>query len=114
MGLSYNKLKESFKNGNLSMLTDKKWNRLRNTESTKVTSFYDITQIIQKKPDYKDVEGIRNAYDNQKAVYAPIIMFYEGDYHLVAGNTRLMLAKAYRLTEKMKNKPWVYSFRHYE
>lgn len=119
MGLSLDKLKESFKNGHLSMLTDKKWDRLKNTKSTKVSSFYEITQEIQRglKQDPenpKDISGIRSAYDKGKAVDAPIVMFYEGDYHLIAGNARLMLAKAYRLSEKMKTKPWAYIFRHSE
>lgn len=85
----------------LSTLESGVWSRLENTDS------FDI-----RKDDWKQVEGLagqvgRNWEDLKEkmikghSVDAPIIIKIEGKYHLVSGNTRLMVAKALGISPKV-------------
>ena len=94
----------AFPNGNMRMLPDSIWQSLQNTDSTKTESFYDLVQVIQKQqkkdPSYdKDWKGLRDVYsDDIKKMKAPIVVKHKGDYILVSGNARLMVAKAMKIS----------------
>lgn len=94
INIDVNKLIELFKNSKEIKLTDNIWSKLENTESNEI-----------KKDDWKFVFGIAKKFGktNPKILKKsledntyerPLIIKYNNRYILVAGNTRLVTAKA--------------------
>lgn len=93
-------LKEIFDNTkNLTPLSDKMWSELDNTESYEITSLEQATEYANKYG--KDIKSILKAIKENTPLPAPIIMKLNGSYDLVAGNTRLMVAKALGITPEV-------------
>lgn len=106
--IHHSDLLEAYKNGKILPLSSKNWDKLQNTDSTKVTSFLDIVETIQKyqknDPDYsRDWKSIKEGYKTGN-MKAPIIAITKNGHYLIEGNARLMVAKA------MGIKPWAYQF----
>lgn len=83
-----------FRKAKISVLTDEIWNKLENTESNQI-----------KKGEMDKVEDLAKQYNKtspktlataiKKGDYEPpLILKFDGRYHLVAGNTRLCTAAA--------------------
>lgn len=107
LDLDMSELERNFTNGELRMFPKKIWNQLKNTDSTKTTSFDDLVQVIQKMkktdPEFdRDWKGIALAIKKGLPMKAPIILKHKKAYYLIAGNTRLMVAKA------MDNQPFIW------
>lgn len=108
--LSLKTIVDRFPSGQLRLMPQKVWERLKNTDSTKTESFYDMVQTIQKHqkkdPTYeKDWKNIKDGFkDDVKKMKAPIVVRHKNEYILLAGNARLMVAKA------MNVPPFVYLF----
>lgn len=86
--------------GKLQMLDNTLWSRLTNTESTDILKGdWDVINAIiehsnttaENPRDWKD---LKNKIESGTKLDAPIIMKYGETYHLVSGNTRLMVSKA--------------------
>lgn len=56
----------------------------------------------------RDWQSIKSGVERGQAYDAPIVMKYRDTYHLVSGNTRLMVAKA------LGRKPQVWLFEVYD
>lgn len=98
LDISLDKIKEAFDEGELKRLMPSVWDKLKNCDCKKANSFKDIVDLSQKlqkkNPDYKsNWKQFKKDFKNNKPVKAPIVMKYGDDYYLVAGNTRLMVAK---------------------
>lgn len=80
--------------GRLVELGKEMWSNLENTDS------FDIEKDEWHKVEdhsvhnKRDWQSLREKMNNRQSLDAPIIMKYEGRYHLVSGNTRLMVARA--------------------
>lgn len=99
--ISVNTLIKKFKKANEVTLSDKIWDNLENTESNEIVKGdIDTVKKIAKKynktnPDIL-VKSIKN--DTYKR---PLILNFDGRYHLIAGNTRLCTAKAIGVNPKV-------------
>lgn len=80
--------------GELMLLSDLVWNTLDNTDSKDITLGDWATvahNSVVLKRNYVDLKDKLQA---GKEIDAPVIMKYKNTYHLVSGNTRLMVARA--------------------
>jgi hypothetical protein len=86
-------------------LTEDLWRELENTDSFDVMlgDYATIRECVEaQKRDYEArVTPQMRQINNGTAISAPIIVRYGNTLHLVAGNTRLMLARAAGQTPKV-------------
>lgn len=89
--------------GFLTPLTEEIWEKLENTDSNtfnqKDTDAWDkIKECCEAQDQPRDWQKFKKLEGQGIAVDAPIILKYEDHYHKVAGNTRLMVARALGIT----------------
>lgn len=86
----------NFDKGELVDLKDNVWSKLKNTESFKIKSLEKAKSMSNLYK--KDIESILQA----TRLPAPIVVKdTKGQYTLVAGNTRLMVSRALKVTPKI-------------
>jgi len=91
-----NTLHNMFNQGKLVPLTEDVWASLENSDSYKISK---IEEAIEYANSYgKDWESIVEAFKTGSALPASIIIKWKtGESELVAGNTRLMVARAFKV-----------------
>jgi hypothetical protein len=77
-------------------LSDELWSTLENTDSTDIqkddwASVADHSEAQEKKRDWQD---LRTKLEAKIPLDAPVIAKYRDTFHLVSGNTRLMVSRA--------------------
>lgn len=99
-GMSPTKMMDAAKNGQLVELPFSIWGQIENTDSFDVGS---LSAVDSRAKGYgRDTTSLKQAYSTGARIPAPIIWWREdGSYYLIAGNTRLMLAKAFGLRPKV-------------
>ena len=89
--------------GKLIPLNSSMWDVLENTDSIELS--IDDWDLVERHAVHQDVsrdwESLKVRMETGKQMYAPIVMEFEGRYHLVSGNTRLMVARALGITPKV-------------
>lgn len=85
-------------NGRLIELTNRMWANLSNTDSFNIARLEDAVSLADGYD--RDWTSILRAFREDDVLPAPIILSYNSDYYLVAGNTRLMISRALGLTPK--------------
>lgn len=86
------KIASQFNESNLVVLKDQIWMTMDNTDSWLTTN---IKQVEDLADEYgKDYKSILKAFKNGSELPAPIVIKENNRYQLVAGNTRLMVARA--------------------
>ena len=90
--------------GELVSLDPSIWEKLENTDSNSFSkgdwdSVHDHSNPDGEKK--RDWEEVRNNFDSGGTLDAPIIMKYGDQFHLVSGNTRLMVLKASGIVPKV-------------
>ncbi len=85
--------------GVLQPLMEDMWEQLDNTDSnTFKHSDQDVWNKVRDCSEVQEVkrdwEGLKRKMQNKETLDAPIIFKYGDRYHLIAGNTRLMVARA--------------------
>lgn len=93
------KLKSQFKEANLKPLSNSIWSKLNNTDSWEVKGLDDLKKFAEQYG--RNWESIVDAYRSGTPIPAPIVLHKDGSYELIAGNTRLMAAKALNKTPKV-------------
>lgn len=92
LNISYQKLLSAYKNGNITKLNDRDWSMLQNTDSWETT---DMSYVKKYANEYgRDVDRLVNAFLQDEKMDAPIVLSIDDSMYLVAGNTRLMVARA--------------------
>ena len=90
--------------GEMISLGEDVWSALENTDSNDFEAG-DWEAVHEcSNPDgvqKRDWEELRNKFDAGKALDAPIIMKFGRRYHLVSGNTRLMISRAKGIVPKV-------------
>jgi hypothetical protein len=82
-------------------LTDEIWGKLENTDSDSVKfgAWNDVAECAGQV--HRDWQTLRDRMVVGSEMDAPIIYQSNGTYHLVSGNTRLMVAKALGITPQV-------------
>jgi hypothetical protein len=105
-------LKKEYSTSNIQDLSDSVWKILDNTGSWKVNTFSDLFLNLRKDGVKRDVSrivsqfvGIGEVNDFRGTVECPIILMAGGQtpkyYHLIAGNTRLTIARILKIKPKL-------------
>lgn len=93
-GLETSTLMSQATKGELVDLDDETWQRLENTDSNQLEAG-DWKKVEEYSAHVnRDWAGLRDKIISGEAIDAPIIMKFGERYHLVSGNTRLMITKA--------------------
>jgi hypothetical protein len=93
-GIDTSVLEYLAQNGELAELSEDVWQILENTDSLDISpGDYGKVDELSKQVG-RDWETIHEALESGKTIEAPIVMKHEEKYHLVSGNTRLMVARA--------------------
>lgn len=82
-------------------LHPKIWEQLHNTDSNDKMPHSKAAALLGKYGRSASRQKKVGALFNRGSVETPIIMHHNGEYHLVAGNTRLMHAKNNGITPKV-------------
>lgn len=103
LGISLTLLRLAYAVAPLITLTDSIWSQLENTDSWYIRTPSDVQQAIQDNSassGTRDIKPIVAALRSGR-IDAPIILRQDPTYTLVAGNTRLMLCKLFKLRPKV-------------
>ncbi len=101
-GIAQRHILESLQTAELRKLDSDTWRRLRNTDSKRVRPGHvsDVKQILSDTS--KNWERVKEAYEEGGTLPSAIILLLsDGTPYLLAGNVRLMMAKAMRDTPKV-------------
>ena len=101
LDIDASKLFEDAKKGKIIDLSDDIWSKLDNTDSWEIKSIEDAKLLADEYG--KDIESLIRGFELGKgSIPAPIILKrQQGGYYLIAGNTRLMVARAFGMTPKV-------------
>ncbi|HEY4498562.1 MAG TPA: hypothetical protein VJH94_00695 [Candidatus Paceibacterota bacterium] len=101
---------ERSKKATLMVLSEDTWSQLENTDS------YDIALGAWKEVEYHAIEGkpeaprdwkvMRDKIEQHQLLEAPIVVKMGDRYHLVSGNTRLMVVRALGITPEVLVVDW--------
>ena len=100
------KFLEAYKKAKLVDLNNDIWSKLENTDSfdIPVGGFDKIEEQIsytnQETDATRDWQDIKEKMEQGKELDAPMILKYDNSFHLISGNTRLMIARALGKTPK--------------
>lgn len=99
-GLSTSSMLKAAQGGQLVDFPYSVWGKLENSDSFDVAG---VNVADSRAKGYgRDTSSLKNAYMTGEGVPAPIVWRrQDGSYYLIAGNTRLMLAKAFGLRPKV-------------
>ena len=86
--IKFESLKSAFKAGKQIALTNNIWKKLKNTDSWNTNTMAEVQKLADEYG--KDLKSIMQS----KKLPMPIVMKNKNEYYLIAGNTRLMYAKA--------------------
>lgn len=105
-------LEDMYSKSSLSDLTDAIWPKLENSESFLIKSVGDIEKAIRANSSSSGSRNIGNVVMEflSGSVRAPIILCYNSNknYTLVAGNTRLMVARLLKIKFGIPNPKCVF------
>jgi hypothetical protein len=99
-GIPVSDLLRSAESAELNFIEDDVWESLENTDSTNIKpgDWAEVDTLAkQAERDWEEVKRKIEA----GVEYAPIILKHNGEYHLVSGNTRLMVCKAMGIVPKV-------------
>jgi len=97
-------LEKKYSVSRLYELRDDLWKKLENTDSYLIENMNDIKKAVRKNSASSGNRNIENVFKEfiNGSVRAPIILCYDSNkkYTLVAGNTRLMVARLMKIKPK--------------
>jgi|APGre2960657404_1045060.scaffolds.fasta_scaffold54711_4 hypothetical protein len=82
-------------------LVDSDWRKLGNTDSFETNTIQDVYDAIRANNTPRDVERILRQYVSGSISCPIVIKFADGRLQLVAGNTRLMIARVLQIKPKI-------------
>ena len=104
-GKFFLRFREAAKTASLLDLSEDAWSRLENTDSHDITpqNWVQVEEnAIAGHSDHpRDWQLLRTLYEQDAPIEAPIVLKTGNTLHLVAGNTRLMVARALGITPKI-------------
>lgn len=94
-------LKKAYQKAKLVILTDLMWRKLYNTDSWKTDTLKKVYQAFERNNEYRSVGRIITQYEEGKVSAPIVIQLGDKSLELVAGNTRLMIARVLGITPKV-------------
>ena len=100
LGIDFHEIENGYENGSLVDLTDDIWEKMENTDSWNIR---DLQHAKEYAEEYdKDIESIIEGFESGNRLPAPIVLIKsDGVPYLIAGNTRLMVARALKVIPKV-------------
>ena len=99
-GIDLHEIENAYQHGSLVELTDDIWKKMDNTDSWEIEGLEQAK--IHAKEYGRDIERIIEGFKSGEDLPAPIVLIKpDGVPYLVAGNTRLMVARALGVTPKV-------------
>ena len=100
LGIDLQEIVDGYKNGSLEELNNDMWQMMENTDSWDIK---DLEAARRYAEEYgKDIENIIDGFKKGKELPAPIVLIKDDKVpYLIAGNTRLMVAKALKVVPKV-------------
>lgn len=92
-------IRDQFSQSNMVDLTEDIWSRLNNTDSYGVLDEDEVAALAQEY--MKDWVSIKERLEGGGPMDAPIVLLWDGEYELIAGNTRLMLCRVMGITPQV-------------
>ena len=93
-------IEDGYEKATLEDLTDDMWRGMENTDSWDIGSLDDAKNYALEYG--KDIESIIDGFKSGESLPAPIVLIKpDGGYYLIAGNTRLMVARAFGIVPKV-------------
>jgi hypothetical protein len=93
---------EAAKTAPLVELSEEMWSQLENTDSYGIPSqdwaVVEDHAVVGHADHPRDWESLKRQYEQGASIEAPVIVKTNDTLHLVAGNTRLMVARALGIT----------------
>lgn len=94
-------LQNGYRNAKLKSLSIYGWKKLQNSDSYSTTTIEDVQKAIKKNGEPRNMLSIINEFLTG-SVRAPIVIrLGDGSLYLVAGNTRLMVARMLEIMPKV-------------
>lgn len=101
LGFSIPEFVEAYAAANLEDLSDEDWFRMRNCD-TREGQVWTLDEIKGYRGHERDVDDIEKRMRGSEPVYAPTVLFREGqDPFLIGGSTRLMVCTALKIRPKV-------------
>jgi hypothetical protein len=94
-------LKKAYTNAKMVTLTDFMWRKLGNTDSWTTDTLRKVYDAFKRNNEYRSVGNILTQFESGKVNAPIVIQFADKSMELVAGNTRLMMAKILGITPKV-------------
>ena len=95
-GINPKKMEKVYSSSKPKKLTMDVWKDLDNTDSWNIHSLKDVEYFATMYGrDYDKI--LMEILEPPHTIYCPIVLLRGGDYHLVAGNTRLMFCRALQI-----------------
>jgi len=93
-------IEDGYEKATLEDLTDDMWRGMENTDSWDIGSLDDAKNYALEYG--KDIESIIDGFKSGESLPAPIVLIKpDGGSYLIAGNTRLMVARAFGIVPKV-------------
>lgn len=92
-------LETNYKTAKLLPLNDRDWSKMQNTDSWDTNTIEKIQKVVKKVP--RSVEAVINEFFSGKVRTPIALRLGDGTLYLVAGNTRLMVAKMLEVKPKL-------------
>ena len=100
LGIDLQEIIDGYKNGSLEELNNDMWQMMENTDSWDIKDLEDARRYAEEYG--KDIENIIDGFKKGKELPAPIVLIKDdGAPYLIAGNTRLMVARALKVVPKV-------------
>jgi predicted glycosyl hydrolase (DUF1957 family) len=99
LNVDQNQLLQATKNAKLISLDEKTWRVMKNTDSYRTWSMKRVNYLAKQYG--RDVDRIVQGFQRGDNMPAPIVLMQGNQPYLVAGNTRLMVARALKIQPKI-------------
>jgi len=97
--ISLKDIQRILNNSKLTKVSNTVLKKLENTDYNRVQTYSEVEQLTEEYD--RDLNSLNRVFEEGGDIEAPIILQIQGKYHLVSGNTRLMLCKIKNVTPEV-------------
>lgn len=93
---NFEEFKFKLKNADIIKITDKWVNKI--THLTNIDDLEELKSMVKSYKRPRDIESIISGFENNDKIPYPIILKGNNGYHIMAGNTRINIARIMNIT----------------